>query len=101
MKNVCISILFLSIGFIGLNACGSDDEKDIVACSTAWATELQPEFTAITNAAAAYGADYSEANCNAFKAAYQSYINALRPYGDCAAITGQNRTDFINGLTVL
>jgi len=50
------------------------------------------------NAAAAYGAEDSEANCNALKAAYQSYINALKPYGNCAALTGQNKTDFNNAL---
>jgi len=98
MKNLCFSILFLCAGFIGLISCGGDDAEVAVACSIAWGTELQTEFTAITNAAAAYGADDSEANCNALKAAYQTYINALRPYGDCAALTGQNRTDFNNSL---
>jgi hypothetical protein len=98
MKNLCFSILFLCAGFIGLISCGSDDNEDIVTCSIAWGTELQTEFNAITNAAAAYGADDSEANCNALKTAYQTYINALRPYGDCATLTGQNRTDFNNAL---
>ncbi len=98
MKNVCFSILFLCTGFIALNSCGGDDDDDVVACSFAWGIELQPEFAAISNAAAAFGADDSEANCNALKATYQSYINALRPYGNCTGLTGQNRTDFNSAL---
>jgi hypothetical protein len=94
MKNLCISILFLCAGFIGLNSCGSDDAEKAVACSTAWGTELQSEVAAFTNAGGAYGTDPSQANCDAYKAAFQAYIDALRPYGDCAALTGQNRTIF-------
>lgn len=98
MKNVCFSILFLCVGFIGLNSCGGDDAEKAVACSIAWGTELQAEVTALSNAFAAYGADQSQPNCDAVKAAYQTYIDALRPYGNCATLTGQNRTDFNNAL---
>ncbi len=80
MKNLCFSILFLCAGFIGLNSCGGSDDG-AVGCSIAWSTELQSEATALSNAFAAYGADQSQANCEAVKAAYQTYIDALRPYG--------------------
>jgi hypothetical protein len=42
--------------------------------------------------------DPSDANCNALKAAYQDYIDALRPYGNCPTLTGQSRTDWQNAL---
>lgn len=98
MKIFWYFILFLPICFIGFSSCGGDDAPPQTACSTAWGTDLINEFTAISNAADAYSNDLSAANCDALKAAYQAYINALRPYGDCAALTGQDRTDFNTAL---
>lgn len=94
MKNVCFAILLLSVGFIGITSCGGDDAVVATTCSIAWGNELQSEITALVNAATAYSDDDSEVNCNAYKAAQQAYIDALRPYGNCSALTGQNRTIF-------
>jgi hypothetical protein len=77
-----------------LNSC----KKTPVACSTAWATELQNELTAISTAFTVYSMDPSQENCNALKSAYQDYIDAMRPYGDCETLTGQSRTDWQNAL---
>jgi len=85
-------ILFCLTLFI--TGCSKDGDGGLAPCSTAWATDLQGELTAVINAGAAFGADPSDANCNAYKAAYQDYINALKPYGNCATLTGQNRTDW-------
>ena len=73
-----------------VSSCNKNDDG-VVPCSTAWATDLQAEWEAVINAGIAYAQDDSEANCNAYKSAYQSWINAMKPYGDCATLTGQDR----------
>ena len=85
--------LAITVCFLGLASCGKKDDPE-PACSTAWGTELQVELNAVINAGSVYGNDPTPANCTAYKAAYQAYINELKPYGDCNALTGQNRTDF-------
>jgi hypothetical protein len=72
----------------------SKDGDGVVGCSAAWATELNTEFTAISAAGATYALDPSATNCNAYKAAFQDYINALKPYGNCATLSGQSRADW-------
>jgi hypothetical protein len=91
--------LFFIFCFTLLVTSCSKDGDGITPCSTAWATDLQSELTAFATAAAAFSADQSDANCNAYKSAYQDYINALKPYGNCATLTGQNRTDWQNSLS--
>ena len=85
--------------FVGSISCSSDD--DAAGCSIAWATDLTDEAVALQNTLTAYGNDPSQANCDAVKGAYQAYIDALRPYGNCATLTGQDRTawqTFLNDL---
>ena len=94
MKKVFSHHLFYIFCFTLLVTSCSKDGDGIAPCTTAWATDLQGELTAVINAGQAYGLDQSDANCNAYKSAYQDYINALKPYGNCATLTGQNRTDW-------
>ncbi len=90
MKNILLFIIvFCSLGLLSCSK-----KSDPVTCSIAWSTELQDEVNAISNAATDYANDQSIANCNAYKAAFQAYINALKPYRNCAALTGQNRFEF-------
>lgn len=88
-------ILLLAIVTASL-AFGSSckDEDDEPACSTNWGTELETELNAVINAGTLYGNDPTPANCTSYKTSYQAYIKALKPYGNCSALTGQNRTDF-------
>lgn len=85
----CISLLATSC---------SNDGDGLAPCSAAWATDLQNELLAVSTAASTYHLDQSDANCNALKNAYQDYINALKPYGNCATLTGQSRTDWKNAV---
>lgn len=87
-----VAMAALLLSFPSCN--GDDDDDKTPACSTAWGTELQNELNAVINAAQAYGNDPTPANCNAYKTSYQAYLNKLKPYGNCSALTGQNRTDF-------
>ena len=68
---------------ISITACG-DDEPD-VDCSNQGAiyASLQDEIDAITTTATAYGNNQSTENCNAYKAAYLDYIDALRGLRNC------------------
>ncbi len=99
-KSYLFSSLFCFAMLFGVVSCGGDDDGP-AGCSVAWATDLQDEAVALANASAAYTDDPSQANCDALKAAYQTYINALKPYGNCTALTGQDRQawqDFIDEL---
>ncbi len=90
MKNVSFRLIVIIFCFPVLFACKKDNP---VACGS-WASELSNEITAISTAFTVYSMDPSEANCAAVKAAYQDYIDALKPYGDCSTLTGQSRTDW-------
>ena len=67
-----------------LSSCGNNDP---VGCN--WATELQAESDALGVAATAYGNNPTPANCQAFKDAYQDYLNDADNYVDCAYTAGQ------------
>ncbi len=94
MRKVLAHHLFFIFCFTLLVTSCSKDGDGVAICSTAWAADLQNEFTAISNAAANYALDPSAANCSTLKSAYQKYIDALKPYGNCATLTGQNRADW-------
>jgi len=88
-KNI-LFISFLAIIFVGSWSCNKDDD-DGNTCSTDWANELSVQITAMSDAAQVYAADPTYENCIAYKAAAQAYVDALAPYGNCTALTGQAR----------
>jgi hypothetical protein len=96
MKNVSFLRIVYVFCILALLSCSKDSE--IVPCSAAWASDLQNELTAISTAVALYSVDQSAANCTALKVAYQGYIDALKPYGNCATLTGQDRVSWQNAL---
>lgn len=59
----------------------SSCKKDPVSCN--WATEVQSELDAVTTAATAYGNNPTTATCNAYKTAFQNYLNALEDHKSC------------------
>jgi hypothetical protein len=77
----------------GLTSC-SVTGNDLVGCSVSWALETQDEANAVANAAQVYNNDPSPENCDAYKDAYRAWIDALEPYGDCSALTGQQRASW-------
>ena len=97
MKQKIFMTLFLGFIIAGISSCKNNEEKD-APCSVAWATELSDEMNAMSSAAQAYATDQSTANCNAYKQAAQDYLNALKPYGDCTLLTGQDRIAWENAL---
>jgi len=71
-----------------LFACKKDDPVDTCAGFN-FATELQAETNAVIAAANAYGTNPTTENCNAYRTAYQNYLNAASDLQACANATGQ------------
>lgn len=92
MKSKMAYVLLVIFICFGLSSCSTKDDSE--PCSLAWGTELQAELNALTAAAQTYSTNPTIANCNAYKNAAQAYVNALSPYGDCAALTFQQRTSW-------
>ena len=67
-------------------------------CSIRWATELQDELSAFSQAAVVHAQTQTETSCENMRAAAQVYLDALRPYGNCQALTGQSRSDWQNAV---
>lgn len=97
MKRKVYTALLVGLLFVGISACKNNDEKD-APCSVAWTSELSAEINDMSVAAQAYAADQSVANCNAYKQSVQAYLNALKPYGDCTMLTGQQRIAWENAI---
>ncbi len=87
MKKVKIGLLGLSlVALTFAPSCKKDDNSPGVGpCSgyTSWALSVQNESAAISAAALAYANDPTPANCTAYKAAYQDYIDALENVRGC------------------
>ena len=95
MKNAQFRLVFVVFGFLVLLSC---KKEDVAPCSAAWAVDLQNEISAIGTAATIYSMDPSDANCNMLRAAYQDYLEALRPYGNCSTLSGVSRTEWQKAL---
>ncbi|NJK95437.1 MAG: hypothetical protein HC905_11460 [Bacteroidales bacterium] len=97
MKTKLFYLLFVVILF-GNESCKKDKESDPDLCATAWSVATQDELTAVINAAMTYGNTPTVANCNAYKSAYQAYINAMKTYENCSVLTGLTRTQWEEAL---
>jgi hypothetical protein len=86
-------LLLVAVCLLVMSSCSSNDPTP-ANCSVAWATDLQAEITAMANAATAYANDQTQNNCLNYKSTLQAYINKLKPYGNCSALTGQNKAQF-------
>jgi len=95
MKNIPSRLVLIMFALMVLVSC---KKESVAPCSVAWGVELQNEITAISTAITIYSGDPSDANCTALKAAYQDYIDALKPYGNCSTLTGAGRTEWQNAL---
>ena len=80
------------VSFLGIGSC-KKKATDPDYCGSAWATQVSAEITALSAAAQAYATEQTPANCNAYKTAYQNYLDALKPFADCAAWTAQEKSD--------
>lgn len=90
-----MSRVFCFLVIVSLLGFGSCKKKsaDPDFCATSWATQLSDEVNALSAAAQTYATNPTTENCNAYKGAYQSYLNALEPFADCAAWTVEQKNE--------
>jgi hypothetical protein len=86
---LCVLIV---VSFLGIDSC-KKSATDPERCGSAWATQLSSEINTLSAAAQAYGSDPTPATCNAFKTAYQNYLDALEPFTDCTAWTAEQKNE--------
>lgn len=100
MKNLFL-LLVLAVSMLTTVGCGGDDDggggnnPDLCLLTTYNSrvlTSLQ-EFQAAANA---YGNDPTTANCEAFRASAQDYLDVLREFETCADIV--NTPDYIESV---
>lgn len=101
MKKLSFLVLLFGLISFSLVSCGDDDDGGGGSIYSgpnyfnAWGDAYFQALMEINNAAQAYAMEPTEENCNAFKAAYQSFINNVKPFQNCTAITGQDRQEFL------
>jgi len=80
------------VSFLGIGSC-KKKATDPDYCGTTWATQVSSQLNAVTTAAQVYATNPTTPNCNALKAAYQNYVNALDPFVDCASWSVQQKNE--------
>jgi hypothetical protein len=84
------------VALIAVTSCNKTNNGGPCRGYVSWALSIQAETTALGLAASAYGQDPSEANCRAYKQAYEDYIDALESQSSC--VPGDQRSDFNDSL---
>ncbi|MCK0157036.1 hypothetical protein MWU65_07575 [Cellulophaga sp. F20128] len=81
---VCIT------AFVAITACSKNDDSNPVGdCGDFdWAQKAEKQIYAWSNAASAYSADPTTANCNSYKSAGNNYLNALEDIKNCVPSAG-------------
>jgi hypothetical protein len=74
------------LGSLLFIACKKDDD-DPVGCN--YAQEVQDELATANAATTTYVNDPTPANCQAYKNAWQAYLDELEDHVECAALSGQ------------
>jgi hypothetical protein len=80
------------VSFLGIGSC-KKKTTDPDICGSAWATQLSDETNALIAAAQTYSTDPTTQNCNAYKTAFQNYLDALQPFTDCTAWTTEQKNE--------
>lgn len=87
---VSLPLLFCFLNF----GCSVGEDNDVATCSVQWSIELQDEINALSQAAMARAQNPGPTTCENFRSAAEDYLEALRPYGNCSALTGQSRSEW-------
>lgn len=79
-QKMLVGVCIIAAPFLG--SCGKDDPDP---CN--YLTESQQEYDALITASNAWAADPSNtAKCNAYKSAYQAYLNELDSHNNCVPV---------------
>lgn len=102
MKNLFrFAIVGLMLAAVPFTAC-KDDDDDNIECTETYFNDRTTELTeALDTAANNYNNDPSNANCNAFRDAYQDYVDFLRDFTDCAVELGEDQGEWNDSIEAL
>jgi hypothetical protein len=89
-----IFFLLALLAILGSGSCKKDEESsDPVYCDADWVLEIEDEYDGLVTAYSAYLEDMSVENCNAYKAAFLDYIQAMEPFLECASWSATDRQE--------
>lgn len=77
------------------SSCSKDDKGPLGlggGCAYTWSVRIADEVLVLTNAATAYSQDSTQANCEAYKKAYQNYLNEAEDIKSC--VPADEKDDF-------
>lgn len=81
--------------FLVFGSCKDDDGNgDPAYCSGLYTEHVQDEWEDVVAKATTFGQDPTLANCNAYKAAYQDWIDALEQFENCTGWTAQTKAQW-------
>ena len=84
--------------FLGVGSCKKENKDPDYCTSSTWTQQLAGQLNAMMAAAITYSASQTTANCNAYKASIQSYIDALKPFEKCTLWTTEQKAQFHEAL---
>jgi hypothetical protein len=89
-----IPLLVIVLFVISFDSCKKDKGDPDYCTSSNWTTQLNDEISAMMTAAITYSSNPTTATCNSYKAAVQSYIDALKPFDNCSLWTAEQKAQF-------
>jgi hypothetical protein len=93
-----VFFVLIVVSFLGIGSC-KKKTTDPDKCGTSWATQLSAEINAVSAATQTYTSNQTTANCNALKAAYQNYLDALEPFSECTAWTAEQKNELQDAIS--
>lgn len=83
MKYTTIYALLVTVCFVLFVACNKDDNDVDTCAGFVYGEEIADEAQALSEAAIAYGQNATPETCQAYKEAFQDYIDELQHYENC------------------
>ncbi len=90
MRTLMIFSVMTVLAFV---SCKKDSDNDPAICSSAWATTVLDELSALSTASTNYTNNPTHETCIAYKNAFQDYIDALEPFLECSAYSAQDKAE--------
>lgn len=84
--------------FMIVTSCSKDGDGPLGAagCGYVWSVRIADEILALSEAASAYSQDSSQVNCEAYKKAYQDYLDEAEDIKPC--VPSDEKDDFQQGI---
>lgn len=86
-----LSLLFAICLFFGAACSSGNDEPE---CVSDWESEVHGEFNALYSATLEFTNSPTLGSCQAYISAYQDYLDALSPLGNCAELSERDKENW-------